>query len=191
MYLYLKRSLDISCAIVGLAIMAIPFAAIAVAIKMDSKGPIIFRQQRMGKDLKPFTCYKFRSMCTEAPHDCKAEELTHRDAYVTRVGSFLRATSLDETPQLINILKGDMSLIGPRPVVLTEQNLIRQRAKMGVYKLRPGLSGLAQISGRNFVTDEEKVAYDYEYLCKASLGFDLKLIGKTILYVVNGTGVMA
>ena len=178
MYPFVKRLFDILLSASALVLLALPMAFIALAVRLDSKGPAIFCQKRMGRNLVPFTCYKFRTMSMEAPHDCKAESLNNRTAYITRVGGILRKTSADELPQLFNVLLGDMSLIGPRPVVLTEENLIRQRARMGVYTLRPGLSGLAQISGRNFVTDEEKVAYDYEYLCRASLWMDTKLFIK-------------
>ena len=183
-YLFFKRSIGLLISGAALLLLAIPFLIIGVAIKIDSKGPIFFRQPRVGQYRKTFYCYKFRSMYITAPDNCAAHLLANREQMVTRVGAFLRKTSIDELPQLINVFLGDMSLVGPRPLVLSEKTMHDLREQRGIYKLRPGITGLAQISGRNLVTDQEKLYYDREYLKHFSFWFDIKIIYKTILYVL-------
>ena len=162
-------------------------AALAIRI-FDPTGPVIFTQQRMGRNLKPFTCYKFRTMSVKAPHDCHQRDFDAK-AFVTPLGSFLRESSIDELPQIFNILKGDMCFIGPRPIQLTEKELIAHRATIGIYQLYPGMSGLAQVSGRNAVNDAAKLLFDYEYLEKFSPLLDIKIVFKTVLFVLMRSGV--
>lgn len=183
-YRYVKRAMDIVGAIVGLMLMAVPMVLVAVAVKLDSPGPIFFRQLRMGRHSVPFVCYKFRSMYTSAPKECAANDLQDRVHMVTRVGNFLRKSSLDEVPQLWNVLKGDMSLIGPRPLILKETWINEERARRGVYELQPGITGLAQICGRNQISDRDKVYFDEYYLIHYGFWLDVKIFGGTILYVL-------
>ena len=162
---------------------------ISIAIKLDSKGPVLFKQERIGKNSKSFYIYKFRSMKIDAPHDvptCKLEP----GKYVTHLGDFLRKTSLDELPQLFNIIKGEMSLVGPRPVIPREKKLIELRKKYGVDKVLPGLTGWAQINGRDTIGIKEKVKYDREYVENKSLLFDMYIIWITACKVIKGEDVV-
>lgn len=185
-YRYVKRAIDIVGAVVGLVFMAVPMVLVAIAVKLDSPGPVFFRQLRMGRHSVPFVCYKFRSMVTSAPKECAANNLQDRAHMVTKVGNFLRKSSLDEVPQLWNVLKGDMSLIGPRPLILNETWINEERARRGVYELQPGITGLAQICGRNQVSDRDKVYFDEYYLTHYGLWLDVKILFGTILYVLLG-----
>ena len=180
-YRYVKRAMDVVGAVVGLVLMAVPMVLVAVAVKLDSPGPVFFR---------PFVCYKFRSMVTSAPKECAANDLQDRAHMVTWVGNFLRKSSLDEVPQLWNVLKGDMSLIGPRPLILNETWINEERAKRGVYELQPGITGLAQICGRNQVSDWDKVYFDEYYLTHYGLWLDVKILLGTVLYVVLGKDIL-
>lgn len=189
-YRYVKRAMDVVGAVVGLVLMAVPMALVAVAVKLDSPGPVFFRQVRMGRHSVPFVCYKFRSMVTSAPKECAANDLLDRVHMVTRVGNFLRKSSLDEVPQLWNVLKGDMSLIGPRPLILNEMWINEERAKRGVYELQPGITGLAQICGRNQVSDRDKVYFDEYYLMHYGMWLDMKILFGTVLYVVLGKDII-
>ena len=146
---------------------------------------MIFRQWRMGTDRRPFICFKFRTMTNDAPHSCATAELHSPERYITRVGAVLRATSLDELPQLFNVLRGDMSLIGPRPVICEESELIGLRASLGVYNIRPGMTGLAQVRGRDSVSIRRKAAYDAQYMEHMSLSLDARLLWRTLINVVN------
>lgn len=183
-YRYVKRAMDVVGAVVGLVLLAVPMVLIAAAIKLDSKGPVFFRQLRMGRHSVPFVCYKFRSMYTSAPKECAANDLHDRAHMVTKVGNFLRKSSLDEVPQLWNVLKGDMSLIGPRPLILNETWINEERARRGVYELQPGITGLAQICGRNQVSDRDKVYFDEYYLTHYGMWLDVKIFLGTFLYVL-------
>ena len=189
-YRYVKRAMDVVGAVVGLVLMAVPMALVAVAVKLDSPGPVFFRQLRMGRHSVPFVCCKFRSMYTTAPKECAANDLQDRAHMVTRVGNFLRKSSLDEVPQLWNVLKGDMSLIGPRPLILNETWINEERARRGVYELQPGITGLAQICGRNQVSDRDKVYFDEYYLTHYGMWLDVKVFFGTILYVVLGKDIV-
>ena len=189
-YRYVKRAMDVVGAVVGLVLMAVPMVLVAVAVKLDSPGPVFFRQLRMGRHSVPFVCYKFRSMVTSAPKECAANDLQDRAHMVTWVGNFLRKSSLDEVPQLWNVLKGDMSLIGPRPLILNETWINEERAKRGVYELQPGITGLAQICGRNQVSDWDKVYFDEYYLTHYGLWLDVKILLGTVLYVVLGKDIL-
>ena len=189
-YRYVKRAMDVVGAVVGLVLMAVPMVLVAVAVKLDSPGPVFFRQLRMGRHSVPFVCYKFRSMVTSAPKECAANDLQDRAHMVPRVGNFLRKSSLDEVPQLWNVLKGDMSLIGPRPLILKETWINEERTRRGVYELQPGITGLAQICGRNQVSDRDKVYFDEYYLTHYGMWLDVKILFGTLLYVVLGKDVL-
>ncbi len=183
-YSYLKRVLDILLALIAVIVLSPVLIACAIAIKCDSKGPAIFKQNRVGKNGDSFRVYKFRTMSTDAPANVATSEMKNANCYITRVGNFLRKTSLDELPQFFNVLKGDMSLIGPRPLVESETEIHEKRMQYGVYSLRPGVTGLAQVSGRDLVTIDEKVQYDREYLESFSLITDIKIIFRTISVVL-------
>lgn len=187
-YRFVKRGFDIVFSILLSILLALPMLIIGIAVKIDSKGPAIFKQKRMGKNGKTFTLYKFRSMTLDTPHDCATSRLGPADHYLTRVGKFLRRFSLDELPQLWCILIGTMSFIGYRPVVLTEKHCNEMRQKLNVFVAKPGVSGYAQVNGRDDVYYKDKVIMDAEYVKKANLWFDLKLIFQTIFVVISGRG---
>ena len=187
-YRFVKRSFDIVASFLMLLLLSPAMLLIAVAIKCDSKGPVIFKQQRMGKGGKHFTCYKFRSMTTEAPHDCATSQLSHAESYLTRVGKVLRKLSLDELPQLWCVLIGTMSFIGYRPLVLTEEKCNAMRERLGVFTVRPGISGYAQVHGRDDVYYKNKAILDAEYVKRASLWLDLKLVFQTVAVVLKKEG---
>ncbi|MDU6855745.1 MAG: sugar transferase [Clostridiales bacterium] len=190
MYPKIKRVLDVVLS-VGILIGAWPFMLIAaIAIKVeDPKGPVIFKQTRVGKDKKPFKIYKFRSMWTETP-DVPTHLLSDPNQFITKVGAFLRKTSIDEVPQLINILKGDMSFVGPRPSLFSQEDLIEERDKLNVHRVRPGLTGLAQVNGRDELPIPVKAAYDGEYVEKMSFKLDVKLFFRTFISVAKSEGVV-
>jgi O-antigen biosynthesis protein WbqP len=187
-YRITKRIFDFLTALILLILLAIPMLVIAIAIKIDSNGPAIFKQDRMGQGGKPFRCYKFRSMKTDAPHDMPTSQFKDSKQYQTRVGRFLRRLSLDELPQLFCVLIGTMSLIGYRPLVLQEKNCNEMREKLGVFVLKPGISGYAQVNGRDDVYYKNKAIMDAEYVKRASLLFDLKLMFQTIGVVLGKKG---
>ena len=187
-YRFVKRSFDIAVSLLMLIALSPIMLIIAIAIKCDSKGSVIFKQKRMGKNGKTFYCYKFRSMRTDAPSDCATSRLENPEQYQTRLGRFLRKTSLDELPQLWCVFVGSMSFIGYRPLVLTEEKCNEMRSKLGVFTVRPGISGYAQVLGRDDVYYKNKAILDAEYVKNASLLFDLKLIVKTFLIVVRRDG---
>lgn len=186
---FVKRGLDIIFSLVLLVLLALPMFLIAVAIRSDSDGNAIFKQKRIGRGGRVFVCYKLRTMYTDAPHSISAASFEDRDKYITRIGRFLRRTSLDELPQLYNVLRGNMSLIGPRPLICEEENIHRRRMESGVYALRPGMTGMAQISGRNEQSDEEKLSSDTYYLQNLKLWLDVKILLKTVIKVIRGEGV--
>ncbi len=188
-YLAFKRVFDIAASIIAGGILLLPLIFVAVLIRLDSPGPAIFRQERMGKDGKAFTIYKFRTMTTAAPRDMAASEIEKHGHYVTKLGAFLRRSSIDELPQLWNILKGDMSIVGYRPVVLTETKLNEMRRQHGVFAARPGITGLAQVSGRDNLSIEEKVRLDAEYVARCSLKMDVRCVLLTVKTVLTGEGV--
>ena len=187
-YRFIKRSFDIVAALLGIILASPIMLIIAIAIKLDSKGPVIFKQQRMGKGAKPFNFYKFRSMKTSAPRDCATSELAKPEMHITKVGRILRKLSLDEIPQFFNVLNGTMSFIGYRPLVLTEANCNNMRERMHVFDMRPGISGYAQVVGRDDVYYKNKAILDSEYVKRASLGFDIKLVFETVWVVFKRKG---
>ena len=187
-YLICKRISDLVFAVVGLAICLIPMLVIGILVKLDSKGPAIFKQERLGQNGKVFTIYKFRTMRVSAPKDVAAVLFTESDRYITRVGAFLRRTGIDELPQLWNILRGDMSFIGYRPLCLTEREINEERARLGVLSVRPGITGWAQVNGRNSISDKEKARLDAEYVCRLSLKLDLVCLLKTVTTILSSEG---
>ena len=188
LYSISKRTMDIVSSLVGLILLSPLFLLVAILIKLDSKGPIIFKQIRIGKNSKPFYIYKFRSMKIDAPN-LSTEEFINASDFTTKVGKFIRKTSIDELPQLVNVLKGDMSIVGPRPVIEREVRLLEIRKECNVDSILPGITGLAQINGRDNIDDYEKVKYDFEYLSKRNLVLDIKIIINTVLKVAKSEGI--
>ncbi|MEK0089847.1 sugar transferase [Tetragenococcus halophilus] len=187
---YIKRALGFFLSLIGSIILSPILLIICLAIKIDSKGPIIFKQKRVGKNKKYFNIYKFRTMKSETPKEMPTHLLNNPDAFITKVGKFLRKTSLDELPQLFNILKGDMAVIGPRPALWNQYDLIAERDKYGVNEAQPGLTGLAQISGRDELEIPVKAQIDGEYTNNISFVMDLKCFVGTILSIVKSDGVV-
>lgn len=187
---YIKRLLDIALSLGGIIILALPMALIALAIKLDSPGPVFFKQKRVGKNKEHFSILKFRTMRTDTPPEAPTHELSDPEKWITKTGKILRKTSLDELPQLFNILRGEMSIIGPRPALWNQFDLIEERDKYGANDIRPGLTGWAQISGRDELEIDVKAAFDGEYVEKISLGFDIKCFLGTITSVLKSDGVV-
>jgi len=187
---YVKRLMDILLSALALIVLAIPMLLIAVIVRIDSKGPIIFWQKRIGKGKVPFMMPKFRSMYTETPAEMPTHLLQDPARWITPVGRVLRKTSLDELPQIISIFTGKMSIIGPRPALWNQDDLIAERDKYGANDIRPGLTGWAQINGRDELPIEVKAKLDGEYVEKMSLWFDVKCIALTVLKVVKHDGVV-
>lgn len=185
---YIKRAFDVITAAVLLLFSAIPFLLLALLIKLDSRGPVFFTQKRVGRDKCYFKIYKFRTMRVDAPAETPTHMLTESRRYITRVGRYLRISSLDELPQLINILKGDMSFVGPRPALWNQYDLIEARDRSGAHRVRPGLTGLAQIRGRDEIEIEDKAALDGVYSRNISLDYDLRIAFKTLYSVFNARG---
>lgn len=184
----MKRMVDFFLSLLAIIVFSVPMLIVAIWIKLDSKGPILFKQQRVGLNGQLFEIYKFRSMYTETPN-VSTEALGDPSVYITKVGKFIRKTSLDELPQLFNILKGDMAVVGPRPALYNQYELIAMRDKVQVNAVRPGLTGYAQIMGRDLISDEEKVHYDRHYVENSNLIFDLKIIWMTFFSVLKSEGV--
>ena len=187
---YLKRIIDFILALGGIICLSLPMAIIALAIKLDSKGPVLFKQKRVGLNKTHFEIWKFRTMRTDTPKDAPTHELSDPDKWITKVGRILRKTSLDELPQLFNILTGKMSVIGPRPALWNQFDLIEERDKYGANDVRPGLTGLAQISGRDELEIDVKAKLDGEYVEKMSFAFDVKCFLGTIKSVLKSEGVV-
>lgn len=186
----LKRVIDFILSLLGLIILSPVLLIIAIAIKLDSKGPVFFKQKRVGIHKSFFNIYKFRTMYTDTPKDMPTHLLNNPDAFITKVGGFLRKTSLDELPQLINILKGEMAVIGPRPALYNQDDLIAERDKYGANDVRPGLTGLAQINGRDELEIDEKARLDGEYVKHLSFGMDVKCFFGTFSSVLKHEGVV-
>lgn len=189
-YRTVKRIFDLVGSAVLLVVCLIPMAVVALLIRLETSGPALFKQDRMGKDGKVFTIYKFRTMRLEAPRDMATRDVPDLDSYLTCVGKFLRRTSLDELPQLYNILLGEMSFVGYRPVCLTETDLNDLRKEYGVFVVRPGLTGLAQVRGRDSISFEEKARIDAEYVANRSVKLDLWCLLKTFAVVISKEGVI-
>jgi len=188
-YLTAKRILDILLSLIAIMILCPVFIVVALIIKSDSKGPVLFKQMRIGKNKQSFQILKFRTMRSDSPKDTPTHMLQNPDSFITRSGRFLRKTSLDELPQIINILKGDMSIIGPRPALWNQYDLIAERDKYGVNEIYPGLTGWAQINGRDELPINVKAELDAEYLEKMGFVFDMKILIKTLFSVLKSEGV--
>ena len=185
-----KRLIDLALSALGLIVLSPLFLILAIAIKLDDPGPVFFRQKRVGIHKTYFDILKFRTMKMETPHDMPTHLLENPDQYITRVGRFLRKTSLDELPQIAQIFTGKMSIIGPRPALWNQYDLIAQRDKYGANDVRPGLSGWAQINGRDELPIEVKARYDGEYVERMSFLFDCKCFFGTIGKVLMREGVV-
>ena len=188
-YFFWKRLLDVLFSFLLLFFLALPMLFIACAVLFTSRGGAIFRQKRVGRNAKTFVCYKFRTMYSYAPNNRPTSDFSDAALYVTPVGRFLRRTSLDELPQLFNVLKGDMSLIGPRPLIAEEEAVHRLRMEKGVYDIRPGITGLAQISGRDLISDSEKAELDAKYVESIGFASDFGILFKTLRRVAGGDGI--
>lgn len=189
-YHVLKRVIDFILAFISLIVLSPVFIIISLIIKFTSDGPVFFKQRRIGKNKKEFYILKFRTMRTDTPKDMPTHLLENPEAYITKIGKFLRRTSLDELPQLINILKGEMSFIGPRPALWNQYDLISERDKYGANDLYPGLTGWAQINGRDELPIDVKAKLDGEYVQKLGLFMDVKCFLLTILCVLKKDGIV-
>lgn len=187
---FLKRVIDFILSLIGLIVLSSVFIILCIWIKLDSKGPIFFRQKRVGKNKKHFNILKFRTMYIDTPKDMPTHMLSNPDQYITKAGKFLRKTSLDELPQIINILKGEMAIIGPRPALWNQDDLIAERDKYGANDIKPGLTGWAQINGRDELEIDVKAALDGEYVRRMSFSFDVKCFFGTITSVLKHEGVV-
>lgn len=189
-YIKLKRILDVLLSVLGLIMLAPIFILLILSIKIDSKGPILFKQKRVGLHKEHFYILKFRTMRIDTPKDTPTHLLENPDQWITKVGKFLRKTSLDELPQIFNIIRGDMSIIGPRPALWNQYDLIAERDKYNANDVYPGLTGWAQINGRDELSIEKKASLDGEYVDKMSLSFDVKCFINTIIRVAKNDGVV-
>ena len=187
---FLKRVFDFILSLIGLIVLSPVFLILALWIKLDSKGPVFFTQRRVGIHKSYFNILKFRTMRIDTPHDRPTHLLDNPDQWITKAGHFLRKTSLDELPQIINILTGKMAIIGPRPALWNQEDLIAERDKYGANDVRPGLTGWAQINGRDELEIPVKAAYDGEYVKRMSFLFDLKCFFGTIASVLRHDGVV-
>ncbi|MGF2145777.1 sugar transferase [Vagococcus fluvialis] len=186
----LKRIVDFLLSLLGIVVLSPILLILVIAIKIDSKGPVIFTQKRVGKNKKLFNIYKFRTMKIDTPKEMPTHLLENPDFFITKVGKFLRKTSLDELPQLFNILKGDMAVIGPRPALWNQDDLIEERDKYGANDIRPGLTGWAQINGRDELEIDYKAQLDGYYVERESFSMDVKCFFGTIVSVFKSDGVL-
>ena len=187
---WVKRLLDILLSGAALVVLCIPMGVIALWIKLDSPGPVLFRQKRVGKNKVLFDILKFRTMRTDTPHDMPTHLLSDPQRWITKTGHFLRKTSLDELPQIAQIFTGKMSIIGPRPALWNQYDLIAQRDQYGANDVTPGLTGWAQVNGRDELEIEEKARLDGEYAQNISFGMDMKIFWMTVKNVLRGSGVV-
>ncbi len=189
MYRFFKRFLDIVLSGVGMIVLLPVLLIIAIMIKIDSEGPIIFKQKRFTKNRKFFNIYKFRTMSIETPRDVATDLLKNPEDYITRVGKFLRVASLDELPQMLNIFLGHMSIVGPRPALYNQTLLMSERDRQGANDIRPGLTGWAQVNGRDELSDKRKAELDGEYRRNLSFSMDMKCFFLTIVKVLRRSGI--
>lgn len=189
-YRFVKRTADILLSGAGILFLSLPLAIVALAVYIDDPGKVLFRQYRVGRNGKRFRLYKFRSMKLDTPKYMSTAEVDDPDKYITRVGKFIRKTSLDEIPQLFNVFKGDMSLVGPRPLISDEYEIHQMRTALGVYQIRPGVTGLAQINGRDTVGPADKVRWDVRYMEHIGPLTDLKILFATVPKVFGCKGVV-
>ncbi|MCM3386841.1 sugar transferase [Ureibacillus chungkukjangi] len=190
MYIKVKRLIDIILSLIGLIVLSPIFLILIVAIKIDSRGPVLFKQKRVGINKTHFNILKFRTMRIDTPKDTPTHLLSNPEQYITKMGKFLRKTSLDELPQIWNIFVGQMSIIGPRPALWNQYDLIAERDKYGANHVPPGLTGWAQINGRDELPIEIKAKLDGEYVEKISLLMDIRCFFGTIVSVVKSDGVV-
>ncbi|MCM1540464.1 MAG: sugar transferase [Blautia sp.] len=190
MYTTVKSIVDRLLALIGLVVLSPLLLLLVIAIKLDSKGPVLFQQKRVGIRKTHFHILKFRTMRVDTPKDTPTHLLRNPEQYITRVGKFLRRTSLDELPQIINIIKGDMAIVGPRPALWNQYDLIAERDKYGANDILPGLTGWAQINGRDELPIEVKAKLDGEYVRKMGLGMDIRCILGTVVSVLRHEGVV-
>ena len=188
-YITLKRILDFILSLTGLIVLSPVFLILMICIKLDSPGPVFFTQKRVGLHKKHFQILKFRTMRIDTPKNCPTHMLQNPAQYITRTGRFLRKTSLDELPQILNILKGEMSVIGPRPALWNQYDLIEERDKYRANDILPGLTGWAQINGRDELPIEKKAKLDGDYVRRMSLTFDIQIFFQTIASVLRHRGV--
>lgn len=187
---FLKRLIDIVLSFMGILVLAIPMSVFALIIKIEDPGPAIFKQKRVGIHKTYFIVLKFRSMKMSTPHDIPTHMLDNPEQYMPKCGRWMRKMSIDELPQLFNIFKGDMSIIGPRPALWNQDDLISERDKYGANDVKPGLTGWAQINGRDELEIPDKARLDGEYVEKMSFGFDCKCFFGTIKSVLHHDGVV-
>lgn len=187
---YIKRLLDLLLSAVAAVVLALPMAILAIWIKIDSPGPVFFRQRRVGIHKTHFNILKFRTMRGDTPHDVPTHLLKDANSYITKSGAFLRRTSLDELPQIYNILAGEMSIIGPRPALYNQYDLIEARDAVHANDVRPGLTGLAQVNGRDELPIDVKAKYDGEYAADITFRKDLAIFFRSITYVFQRRGVV-
>lgn len=184
-----KRAFDLLVSLFAAIVLSPVMLMVAAVIRLTSKGPAIFRQQRAGINGSTFTIYKFRTMYASAPRNVATHQLSGAQSFITPVGKFLRKSSLDELPQLFNIIKGDMALVGPRPALPTQYDLLAEREKYGANSVRPGLTGWAQINGRDELPIEVKARLDGEYIERMSFSFDIRCLFGTVGAVFSASGV--
>ena len=189
-YTPIKRTIDVLLSGIGILVLSPILLILCIAIKLDSPGPILFTQKRVGIHKSHFQIYKFRTMRTDTPKDMPTHMLSNPEQYITRTGKFLRRTSLDELPQIFNIFKEDMSIVGPRPALWNQYDLIAERDKHGANDVRPGLTGWAQINGRDELEIPVKARLDGEYVKKYGLGMDLRCFFGTFVSVLRQDGVV-
>lgn len=189
-YSFFKRVFDIFCSFLAIILLALPMLIVAIAIKIDSKGPVFFKQDRIGKKKKIFKILKFRSMYVDTNPNAPTHQLGNANSHITKVGKFIRKTSIDELPQLFNIFIGQMSFVGPRPALWNQDDLVAERDKYHANDIKPGLTGLAQISGRDELEIPVKAKFDGEYVQKRGFFYDIGLLFKTFFSVFKHEGVV-
>lgn len=180
----MKRFFDFTVSLLMILLLLPVFILTGIIIAIDAGNPVIYKQYRVGKDNKLFYIYKFRTMKNNT-RLAATKDLTEADSVITKSGRILRKTSLDELPQLFNVLKGDMSFVGPRPLIPEEKEIRQLRKEYGIYSVRPGITGWAQVNGRDMLSDEEKALFDKEYIDKQSISFDIKIMIKTVMVVLK------
>ena len=189
MYQYIKRLIDIVLSLGAIIVLSPVLLVLAVIIKLDSKGPVLFKQKRVGKGKTHFEILKFRTMYADVPKDVPTHLLADPESKITKIGRFLRKSSLDELPQIFNIFKGEMSIIGPRPALWNQFDLIEERDKYGANDVRPGLTGLAQVMGRDELPIDIKAKYDGDYVKNITFAKDVKIFFRTIFSVASADGI--
>ena len=190
LYYYIKWTMDRILAFWGLVLLSPILIILSIAIKIDSKGPVFFKQRRIGLNKKEFYILKFRTMKIDTPQNIPTHLLENPEQYITKLGAFLRKSSLDELPQLFNILSGKMSIVGPRPALWNQYDLIQERDKYGANSIYPGLTGWAQVNGRDELEIQVKAEFDGQYVQKMSFVSDIKIIIKTVLKVFSKQGIV-